>query len=126
MKFLLDANMPRAALRTLAEAGHIGVHVRDLGMGGATDEQIDRHAQAENWVLVTRDLDFCDTRNYPPENSAGRLILRVADTSTAGEIAALLKRFLQLPELVAQIPGHLVILDACRVRFRPALVAREF
>ena len=39
----------------------------------------------------------------------------------ANEIAQLLKRFLMLPELVAHIPGHLVILDSNRVRFRPAL-----
>ena len=41
--------------------------------------------------------------------------------NTAEEIAQLLRRFLMLPELVGHIPGHLVILDSNRVRFRPAL-----
>ena len=121
MGFLPDANMPRSALRALTEAGHQAWHVRDIGLGGATDERIDRHAQAQGWILVTRDLDFCDIRNYPPEHTSGRLVLRVDDTSTAEHIAQLLQRFLILPELVDQIPGHLVILDSNRVRFRPAL-----
>jgi predicted nuclease of predicted toxin-antitoxin system len=125
MKFLLDANMPRAALRVLIEAGHVAEHVRDLGLGNATDERIDQLAQTEGWILVTRDLDFCDTRNYPPENSAGRVVLRVEDTSTAVEIAELLQRFLALPELVNRIPGHLVVLDTNRARFRPALISHE-
>ncbi|MDD5321511.1 MAG: DUF5615 family PIN-like protein [Methylococcales bacterium] len=121
MDFLLDANMPRSALRALTEAGHQAWHVRDIGLGDATDERIDRHAQAQGWILVTRDLDFCDIRNYPPEHTSGRLVLRVDDTSTAEDIAQLLQRFLLLPELVGQIPCHLAILDSNRVRFRPAL-----
>ena len=121
MDFLLDANMPRSALGALTDAGHQAWHVRDIGLGDATDERIDRHAQAQGWILVTRDLDFCDIRNYPPEHTSGRLVLRVDDTSTAEDIAQLLQRFLILPELVGQIPGHLIILDSNQVRFRPAL-----
>lgn len=125
MNFLLDANMPRSALRAFIDAGHQAWHVRDIGLGDAPDERIDRYARRQSWILVTRDLDFSDTRNYPPENSPGRLVLRVADTSTAAEIAQLLQRFLLMPELVNQIPAHLAILDANRVRFRPALPSRE-
>ena len=58
MEFLLDANMPRSALRALTDAGHQAWHVRDIGLGDASDERIDRHALAQGWVLVTRDLDF--------------------------------------------------------------------
>ena len=93
MDFLLDSNMPRSALRALTGAGHQAWHVRDIGLGDAPDERIDRHALTQGWVLVTRDLDFCDIRNYPPEHSPGRLVLRVDDTSTADEIPQLLKRF---------------------------------
>nr|VFK13867.1 MAG: Predicted nuclease, contains PIN domain, potential toxin-antitoxin system component [Candidatus Kentron sp. LPFa] len=125
MDFLLDANMPRAAQRVLTEAGHFAKHVRELGLGNASDEVIDWFAQVEGLILVTRDLDFSDVRNYPPENSAGRLVLRVDDTSTAREIALLLQRFLALPQLVSQIPGHLVVLDNNRARFRPALIANK-
>ncbi len=125
MRFLLDANMPRAALRVLIAAGHSAAHVRDLDMGAATDAVIDQYAQAWGHILVTRDLDFADTRAYPPEPSPGRLVLRVPDNSSANEIADLLARFLAATDLVAQIPGHLVVLEEDRVRFRPAVTPDE-
>lgn len=113
--------VPGSALRVLTDAGHQAWHVRDIGLGDAPDARIDRHALAQGWVLVTRDLDFCDIRNYPTEHTPGHLALRVDDTSIAYEIAQLLKRFLTLPELASHIPGQLVSLDSNRVRFRPAL-----
>lgn len=125
MRFLLDANMPRAALRVLVAAGHSAAHVRDLDMGAATDAVIDGYAQASGHILVTRDLDFADTRAYPPEPSAGRVVLRVPDNSRADQIADLLSRFLAASELIHQIPGHLVVLEQDRIRFRPALVEHE-
>lgn len=125
MRFLLDANMPRVALRVLAAAGHSAAHVRDLNMGAATDAVIDHYAQASRHILVTRDLDFADIRAYPPEPSVGRVVLRVPDNSRADEIADLLRRFLTASELIHQIRGHLVVLEQNRIRFRPALVDRE-
>ena len=37
MKFLLDANMPRSALAALRGFGHSADHVRDIGLGDATE-----------------------------------------------------------------------------------------
>ena len=100
MRFLLDANMPRAALRVLIAAGHSAAHVRDLDMGAATDALIAHYAEATDHILVTRDLGFADIRAYPPEPSAGRVVLRVPDSSRADEIADLLRRFLAASELI--------------------------
>lgn len=125
MIFLLDANMPRSALRALTEVGHEAQHVRDIGLGDATDARIDEVAQAQGWVLITRDLDFADTRSYPAEGSPGRLVLRCNDTSTAADIVALLQRFLRMQDMVVRLPGHLAILEPHRVRFRPALSSDE-
>jgi hypothetical protein len=36
VKFLLDANMPRAALDVTRSRGHGVEHVRDIGLGDAT------------------------------------------------------------------------------------------
>jgi len=38
MRFLLDANMPRAALLSVRKLGFQADHVRDIGLGDGTDE----------------------------------------------------------------------------------------
>jgi hypothetical protein len=43
------------------------------------------------------------------------------DDAVAQTIVNLLERFLKQTELATQLPGHLVILEPDRVRFRPAL-----
>lgn len=113
------ANIPRAAMKVLHRQGHIAEHVRDIGLGDASDDRI--AAQAEGAVLVTRDLDFADVRRYPPVDGPGFLVLRVPEHLTADHIATLLERFVSMTNLVSQIPGHLVVLDENRARFRPAL-----
>lgn len=121
MKFLLDANMPRTALSVLAAHGHDAHLARDIGLSTAPDEQVVQFAHTHSAVLVTRDLDFADMRRYPPTLHFGLLVLRLPDTATATQIAGVLDRFLKSPRLVAQLPGHLAVVDPARVRFRPPL-----
>ena len=71
MQFLIDANMPRSVAELLKRYDHEAVDVRDIGMGGATDSEIAAYAQRNSLVLVTRDFDFADIRNYPPGRYAG-------------------------------------------------------
>lgn len=121
MRFLVDANMPRSSLALLAGLGHTGEHARDMGLGNAPDSRIAAQARSTGAALVTRDLDFADIRNYPPADYLGILVLRVPDDAVAQVIVNVLERFLKQTDLTAQIPGHLVILEPDRVRFRPAL-----
>ena len=121
MRFLVDANLPRSTLGVLARARHQAEHARDLGLGGAPDSRIAAQARRTDATLITRDLDFADIHHYPPEDYQGILVLRMPDDAVAQAILALLERFLQQTELIARMPGHLVILETDRVRFRPAL-----
>jgi len=121
MRFLVDANMPRSTMALLAGLGHIGEFARDLGLGQAPDSWIATHARNSGAAIVTRDVDFADIRHYPPSEYSGIIVLRMPDDSVAQSIVNLLERFLKQTDLIAQIPGHLVILEPDRVRFRPAL-----
>jgi predicted nuclease of predicted toxin-antitoxin system len=122
VKFLLDANMPRAAAEVMRMRGHSAERVRDIGLGDASDVRIAQHALSIGAVLVTRDLDFADVRRYPPSQHGGLIVLRMPDESTAIQIADVVGRFLALTDLVLKLPGHLVILEPGRARFRPALL----
>jgi predicted nuclease of predicted toxin-antitoxin system len=121
MRFLVDANMPRSTLALLAGLGHVGEHIRDLGLGDAPDAQIAARARQTGAAILTRDVDFADIRHYPPPEFAGIIVLRMPDDAVAPAIVSLLERFLKQTALAAQLPGHLVILEPDRVRFRPAL-----
>jgi predicted nuclease of predicted toxin-antitoxin system len=94
--------------------------VRDIGLGDADDERVAASANEAAAALISRELDFADVRRFPPQTTQGILVLRLPDESRADEISAVLIRFLG-SSLVARLPGHLVILEGDRVRFRPAL-----
>lgn len=121
MHFIVDANMRRSTVGVLHRLGHTAVHVRDIGLGDASDEIIAEKSRELRAALITRDLDFADMRNYPPARHGGLLVMRMPDHSTAVQIVRLLETFLQRSQLVAMLPGHLAILEEDRVRFRPAL-----
>lgn len=121
MKFLLDANLPRAAQAALRGCRHEALHVRDLGLGDASDEVIATAAHSAGSVLASRDPDFADMRRFDPIQYPGISVLRIPDDTTAQEIAELLADFVRHHDLSRHIPGHLVILERGRVRFRPAL-----
>ncbi|MGH2862943.1 MAG: DUF5615 family PIN-like protein [Solirubrobacteraceae bacterium] len=58
MKFLID-NAPSPILaHELARLGHDAVHVRDLEMHAASDQEIFKHAAEQDRVVVSADTDF--------------------------------------------------------------------
>lgn len=121
MRFLLDANLPRAAVAIVEKFGHIAEFVRDTGLGTAPDEVIAERARSTQAALITRDLDFADVRRYPPSDYHGIVVLRLPDDAVATDIAAVLERFLAESRFLAQLPARLAIVDEARVRFRPTL-----
>jgi hypothetical protein len=66
--------------------------------------------------LLTRDLD------YPPEDYAGIIVLRLPDDATARAIGAAVERFAREDAFLSALKGRLAIVELDRVRFRPPLV----
>jgi predicted nuclease of predicted toxin-antitoxin system len=64
--------------------GHDAVDVRDMGMRSAPDEAIAAQARQNRQILITRDFDFADIRNYPPADYAGIVVLQLSEDATAG------------------------------------------
>lgn len=62
MRFLVDAQLPPALARWLADRGHQADHVGDHGLLQADDETIWRFAEAAGAVIVTKDEDFATRR----------------------------------------------------------------
>ena len=58
MRFLVDEQLPSALARWIAVRGHEAEHVFDVGLGGADDVEIWRHAKKTNATIITKDQDF--------------------------------------------------------------------
>jgi len=122
MRFLIDANLPRAVIAALEKAGHQVEFARDVGLGAAPDEQIAARARESSAALITRDMDFADVRRYPPDQYFGIVVMRLPDTAVALEIVHVLERFLLDPGFLESLSGRLAIVEVDRVRFRPPLL----
>ena len=120
MHFLIDANLPRSAALLLRQLGHEATDVRDAGMRAAPDDVIAEYAKRNQLVLVTRDSDFSDIRNYPPHPYQGIVALKLHEDATAEQVTKLLVSFAARHDWLKHLAGRLAIVETWRVRFRPA------
>lgn len=119
MHFLIDAPMPRGTVSLIRSRGHDATDVRDIGLHAAQDSVIAAHAQANQLAILSRDFDFADVRNYPPDQYAGIVVVDVPNTFTAPTILKLIDRLMLDPQTLNNLPGRLAILEPGRVRLRP-------
>jgi predicted nuclease of predicted toxin-antitoxin system len=99
VKFLVDAQLPPALARWLTEAGYEAQAVREIGLREADDGAIWRHAEANGYVIVTKDEDFA-LRVQATQSGPSVVWLRMGNTSNAALHAWLGQ---QLPQIVALI-----------------------
>ncbi len=86
MRFVVDADLPHSVAALIQSYGHDAVHVRDVGLGRASDAEIAARAQADNSCLITGDFDFADIRNYPPGEYSGIVVMSLPRRATAAFI----------------------------------------
>ena len=90
---------------------------------GSPDPDIASMCWREGRVLVTLDLDFVNIREYPPENYAGLIVLRVANQSRPHVLGVISQIFAVLSE--QPIAGHLWIVSESSVRIRSGTSADD-
>ncbi len=116
MLFKVDENLHADAAELLCAAGHDAVTVFDQGLQGHADGEIAEVCRDERRAIVTLDLDFSDIREFPPEDHAGIIILRLLDQSRPAVLRALQR---VIPLLTVEpLVGHLWIVEEDRVRIR--------
>jgi predicted nuclease of predicted toxin-antitoxin system len=104
--FLVDAQLPPSLAAALRDAGCEAVHVADLDLQGATDQQLWNEATSRSAVLVTKDRDFSLLRAARTDGPA-ILWVRVGNTDNR----TLVTKFLRsLPTIIAAVErGETVI-----------------
>lgn len=116
MKCLLDANLPFSAKEVFPDNFNVA-HVRDIGLESASDLEIIFWAKKNKAVLFTRDLDFANILNFPPQKHEGIVVLRIPSFYSAKNIKALLKSFLISIE-PTKLTRSVVIVEVGRYRIR--------
>jgi predicted nuclease of predicted toxin-antitoxin system len=69
MKLLFDQNLSPRLVRLFSDLFPGSTHVLHLGLDTASDEAVWQHATLENFVIVSKDLDFYEPatlRGGPP------------------------------------------------------------
>jgi predicted nuclease of predicted toxin-antitoxin system len=79
MNLKLDENVDARLAARLRDAGHDALTVREQDLHGTDDIDLYQLCISENRILVTLDLDFSNILRYPPENTAGLIVLRGPD-----------------------------------------------
>jgi predicted nuclease of predicted toxin-antitoxin system len=104
--FLVDAQLPPSLAEALRQASCQAVHLIDLGMLAATDEQIWDEAISRSAVLVTKDRDF-PVRRAAGNDGPAILWIRVGNIGNRKLIELVLRA---LPEIADAIErGEAVI-----------------
>jgi predicted nuclease of predicted toxin-antitoxin system len=116
MKLLLDMNLSPDWVQTLAALGWKAVHWSSIGDPRAEDREIMAWASANNYVVVTHDLDF-GAMLVATQAARPSVIQARAQNVTPLSLAPVLDRVLRQfqPELEA---GALVVFDVATTRVR--------
>ncbi|MBV8534612.1 MAG: DUF5615 family PIN-like protein [Alphaproteobacteria bacterium] len=115
MKLKLDENIGRRDLELLRASGHDVATVWDQNLHGVPDQKLFEICGAEERALVTLDRDFGQVTRFPPERSAGIIVLDVGPRTTLQGIVDRLREFLAVLERQS-VEGALWIVEPGRVR----------
>lgn len=76
MRIKLDENLGRRVAAIFRATGHDAATVREQGVQGIDDHALYELCRNEERCLVTVDLDFSNVLRFPPEQTAGSVVLR--------------------------------------------------
>jgi predicted nuclease of predicted toxin-antitoxin system len=116
MKFKLDENLGGAAARYLEDAGCDVSTVRLQNLCGTADRNLIDVCASEGRCLVTLDLDFSNPLQFPPEQYAGIIVLRLPKQPSGEDIIDCLKTLSAAVPDGTELSGSLRIVSKGRIR----------
>lgn len=96
----------------------MAVDVRDIGLGTADDHQIAAYARDKGMCLITRDTDFANVLDYPPDDYYGLVVVRAPVNAGRVLVLRMIESFLANEQVTSQLAGRLAIIGPTRVRLR--------
>lgn len=113
---MLDQGLPRSAALLLREGGIDTLHVGEIGLAAATDNEILQRGRQENCVVVTLDADFHALLAFSKAVSPS--VIRIRIEGLTGPMAANVIREAVLRSKEDLEKGALVTVQPGRIRIR--------
>jgi predicted nuclease of predicted toxin-antitoxin system len=95
VKFKLDENFGTRTQQLFLAAGHDVSTVGSQGLCGCPDRRLFEICGRENRCLVTLDINFGDVTRFPPDRSAGVVVLRPPRNPTLPILESLVSALLR-------------------------------
>jgi predicted nuclease of predicted toxin-antitoxin system len=119
VRLKVDENIGRNGVELLRRAAHDVATVREQGLAGEPDALVFQVCVSEDRTLITMDRDFGQLLRFPPQQSAGIVILDLGGPASPRLLQDRLRNFLALA-LVRPPRGELWIVEPGRVRVHAA------
>lgn len=116
MSFLIDAALSPQTAAYLISNGHDAIHVEQLGLLQASDEEILQKAADLRRVIITMDLDFPKILAFQGRYFPGVILLRL-NFATPGHIHERLSSFLSQKDLTV-LTNAVTVIEDTRIRMR--------
>ncbi len=79
MNYVVDANLSPRLAGLLRDAGHDAVHVRDIGLRAASDDEIIDYAISTDRIVISHDTDFGTLLAYRELSKPSFILIRSSD-----------------------------------------------
>ena len=116
MKFLVDNSLSPVLSAGLRSRGHDAIHVRELGLQEASDEQILERAESEDRAILSADVDFSQILALREKVRPSLLLFRGNPYRPSKQLDLLLNNLQTLTEAIEE--GSVIVLTEARIRIR--------
>ena len=117
MRFLVDECCDIGLVRSLREDGHDVLYVLE-NQAGISDDAVLLEAYNDGRILLTEDKDFGELVYRLKKPSKGIILIRI-NVRERNMKCFRLKKLIENYE--DRLPGHFVVIDSHKFRFRPLL-----
>ncbi|HUS44307.1 MAG TPA: DUF5615 family PIN-like protein [Ilumatobacteraceae bacterium] len=90
MNYVVDANLSPRLAALLRDAGHDAVHVRDIGLRTASDDEIIDYAISTDRIVISHDTDFGTLLAYRELSKPSFILIRSSDPVDVDDQARLI------------------------------------
>lgn len=119
LRFLADHCVSNSVVRTLRDAGHEVLRLREVLPVESPDRVVIAKAQEIDAILLSMNGDFADIVTYPPRQYKGIIALQMRNHAEVLErLLARLTEYLRAQPAMEHYRAKLLVVEVSRIRVR--------